>query len=111
MNGNNPIRRVGPRIITKNRILLLKEYLEKYSDEQHPVRTGKIHWFLEESVCPVTVQTLQSDIQSLLASGYEIEITEAEGMPTRYGWISRESLYRYPSPVPSTHGYSSSSER
>ena len=74
----------------KNRILLLKDYLQDNSDEQHPVRTGEIRQYLEENGCPVTVQTLRADIESLLASGYEIEITEAEGMPTRYGWISRE---------------------
>ena len=77
-------------MITKNRILLLKDYLQDNSDEQHPVRTGEIRRYLEENGCPVTVQTLRADIESLLASGYEIEITEAEGMPTRYGWISRE---------------------
>ena len=69
----------------KNRILCLKEYLETYSDKQHPVTTAEIRKHLSENGCPVTIQTLRTDIGSLLASGYEIEVSESEGIPIRYG--------------------------
>ena len=77
-------------MIMKNRILLLRDYLQDNSDEQHPVTTAEIRRYLEENGCPVSIQTLRTDIASLVNSGYEIEITETEGMPTKYGWITRD---------------------
>ena len=77
-------------MIMKNRILLLRDYLQEHSDEKHPVQTAEIRKYLRESGCPVSIPTLRTDIQSLLDIGYEIEILEEEGKPTTYAWLSRE---------------------
>ena len=74
----------------KNRILLLKEFLEENSDEKKSLTTGEIRKYLEEHGCPVTTQTLRTDIESLRESGYEILQRDLEGMPTRYLWAGRE---------------------
>ena len=74
----------------KNRILLLKEYLEENSDENHSVTTAEIREYLAAHGCPVTVQTLRTDIESLRESGYDIPQRDLEGMPTRYVWTDRE---------------------
>ena len=57
----------------KNRILLLKEYLEENTDEGRSATTGQIKDYLAEHGCPVTTQTLRTDIESLRefdSSGY-----------------------------------------
>ena len=74
----------------KNRILLLKEYLEENTDEGHSVTTAQIREYLKDHGCPVTVQTLRTDIESLRESGYDITQRDLEGMPTRYVWADRE---------------------
>ena len=77
-------------MIMKNRILLLRDYLQEHSDEKHPVRTAEIRKYLRDNGISVSVPTLRTDIQSLLDSGYEIEIREEEGKPTTYAWLSRD---------------------
>lgn len=77
-------------MIMKNRILLLRDYLQEHSDEKHPVRTAEIRKYLRENGISVSVPTLRTDIQSLLDSGYEIKIREEEGRPTTYAWLSRD---------------------
>ena len=74
----------------KCRVLLLRDYLEKVSDEKHPATTPEILKYLREKNCPITTQTLRTDIQSLLDAGYKITIKEASGLPTSYAWMSRE---------------------
>ena len=74
----------------KNRILLLKEYLEENSDEGVSITTSQIRDYLAEHGCPVTVQTLRTDIESLRQHGYDIPQRDMEGMPTRYLWTDRE---------------------
>ena len=74
----------------KNRILLLKEYLEENSDEGKSLTTPQIRKYLEENGCPVTTQTLRKDIESLREHGYDIAQRDFEGMPTRYLWTDRE---------------------
>ena len=74
----------------KSRILLMKEYLEENSDEEQSVSTPELIQYLKKKGCPVTVQTLRTDIRSLQKAGYDIEITEKEGMPTTYSWITRK---------------------
>ena len=71
-------------MIMKNRVLLLKDYLQEHSDEKHPLKTAEIRKYLRENGCPVSIQTLRTDIQSLLNTGYEILITEEQGKPTTY---------------------------
>lgn len=74
----------------KPRILYLMQYLEQYSDEQHPVTTAEIRQALAAKGCPVTIMTLRSDIESLMEAGYEIAVNEKEGFSTSYSWINRD---------------------
>lgn len=74
----------------KNRILLLKEYLEQNSDEGQYVTSGDILKYLEEQDCSATKQTLRADIQSLRECGYGIEQQEEEGKMNRYAWTTRK---------------------
>ena len=74
----------------KSRILLLKEYLEENTDKGKSVTTSEVREYLASRGCPVTVQTLRTDISSLRESGYDIVQRDLEGMPTRYVWADRE---------------------
>ena len=74
----------------KPRVLYLMQYLRQNSDEQHPVTTAQIRKELAAKGCPVSIITLRADIQSLLGAGYEISVTEKEGLSTTYSWIDRE---------------------
>lgn len=74
----------------KNRILLLKEYLEENTDERRSATTGEVREYLEAHGCPVTVQTLRTDIESLRECGYDVVQRDMEGMPTRYLWTDRK---------------------
>ena len=74
----------------KPRVLYLMQYLEQNSDEQHPVTTAQIRKELAAKGCPVSIITLRADIQSLLEAGYEISVTEKEGLSTTYSWIDRD---------------------
>lgn len=74
----------------KPRVLYLMQYLEQNSDEQHPVTTAEIRRELAAKGCPVSIITLRADIESLLEAGYDILITEKEGLSTTYSWVDRD---------------------
>jgi len=74
----------------KPRVLYLMQYLERNSDEQHPVTTAEIRKELAAKGCPVSIITLRTDIESLREAGYEISINEKEGFSTTYSWIDRD---------------------
>ncbi len=74
----------------KSRIIFLIRYLMEHSDENHPVSTVEIRKAMVEAGCPVSVATLRNDIASMQASGCRIQVNEQSGMPTTYGWLSRE---------------------
>lgn len=74
----------------KPRVLYLMQYLQRNSDEQHPVTTAQIRRELAAKGCPVSIITLRADIQSLLEAGYEISVNEKEGLSTTYSWIDRD---------------------
>ena len=75
---------------TKPRILCLIQYLQENSDEHHPVTTAEIRKELASKGYPVSIPTLRMDIQSLVDSGYRIQITEREGLTTTYSWMHRD---------------------
>ena len=74
----------------KLRLLHLIHFLSKSSDENHPVSTADIRAELAGKGCPVTVQTLRTDIHSLREAGYDIQVNEQEGLATTYSWLDRE---------------------
>jgi len=73
----------------KSRILYLLQFLQSHSDEDHPVTTAEIRAFLNGKDCPVTIETLRSDIAALRQAGYDIAVNEASGITTTYSYIDR----------------------
>lgn len=73
----------------KNRILYLLHFLQDNSDEDHPVSTAEIRKALKGKGCPVTIETLRSDIAALTEAGYDIAVNESTGLPTTYSYIDR----------------------
>ncbi len=64
----------------KTKIILILNYLEKHTDENHSVSTAQIQDMLSESGITADRKTLYSDIKCLTDMGYEIEQE-----PTRNG--------------------------
>lgn len=61
----------------KSRILYLLQFLQARSDEDHPVNTAEIRAYLTEKGCPVTIETMRSDITALQEAGYDIVVNES----------------------------------
>ena len=75
---------------TKNRLLVLLQTLEKYSDDETWLTTADIRAALEAEGVDCCVRTLRQDIQSLYDCGYEIGIRETKGGFTQYAWLDRD---------------------
>ena len=73
----------------KSRVLYLLQYLQKYSDEDHPVSTAQIRSALTEKGYPVTVETLRDDFAALREAGYDIAVNETNGLATTYSYVDR----------------------
>ena len=73
----------------KSRVLYLLRYLQRYSDEDHPVSTGEIRQELAGKGCPATVETLRDDIRMLREAGFDILVNETSGLSTTYAWVDR----------------------
>ena len=67
---------------TKNRIIYLMQYLQENSDENRSVTTAQIREEMAKKGCPIIISTLRDDIESLQSAGYDIQVTETEGMPS-----------------------------
>ena len=75
---------------TKNRIVYLMQYLQENSDENRVVTTAQIREEMAKRGCPIIISTLRDDIESLQNAGYDIQVTETEGMSTTYSWLDRD---------------------
>ena len=73
----------------KNRILYLLEYLQTHSDEDRSVSTAEIRAALKDKGCPVTTETLRTDIAALRDAGYDIAVNETNGLSTTYSYVDR----------------------
>ena len=73
----------------RNRLLYLLQFLQNGSDEDQPVSTARIREVLRKQGCPVTVETLRSDIAALREAGYDIVVNEQSGLPTTYSYVDR----------------------
>ena len=73
----------------KNRILYLLQYLQSHSDEDCAVSTAEIRSALKEKGCPVSTETLRSDIAALQNAGHDIVVNETNGLTTTYSYIDR----------------------
>lgn len=56
----------------KNKIILILQYLQKNSDEKHPVSTKKLIQFLDSNGISAERRTIYSDIETLRDLGYDI---------------------------------------
>ena len=75
---------------TKNRLLVLLQTLQKYSDDETWLTTSELRAALEAEGFECCVRTLRRDIQSLYDCGYDIAVRETEGGYTKYAWMDRE---------------------
>lgn len=75
---------------TKERILILLQYLQNNSDDDRSVSAADIRRMFRERGESVSPPTLRGDIASLQKSGYEIEIREDNGIGTFYRFLDRE---------------------
>ena len=57
---------------TKLKLLYIKDYLEKYSDENHPVSAEALQTMLENKGIECERKSIYSDIQTLRDYGMEI---------------------------------------
>ena len=75
---------------TKERILILLQYLQNNSDDDRSVSAADIRRMFRERGESISPPTLRGDIASLQRSGYEIEIREDNGIGTFYRFLDRE---------------------
>lgn len=73
----------------KSRVLYLLRYLQRHSDEDHPVSTAEVRRELAGKGCPATVETLRDDIRMLREAGFDILVNESSGLSTTYAWVDR----------------------
>ena len=73
----------------KSRVLYLLRYLQRYSDEDHPVSTAEVRREMAEKGCPATVETVRDDVRMLRETGYDILVNETSGLSTTYAYVDR----------------------
>lgn len=74
----------------RDRILLLLQTLQKQSDDETWLTTADLRAVLEAEGYECSIRTLRKEIQSIIDSGYNIEIQESEGQSTKYAWKARK---------------------
>lgn len=74
----------------KGRVLYLLQYLQRCSDEDHPVSTAEIRKELADKGCPATVETVRDDISMIRECGFDIAVNEKSGQSTTYSYVDRD---------------------
>lgn len=74
----------------KGRVLYLLQYLQRCSDEDHPVTTAEIRKELADKGCPATVETVRDDISMIRGCGFDIAVSEKSGQSTTYSYVDRD---------------------
>ena len=75
----------------QSRILLILRYLYNHTDADHQVSTKDIKHMLEEKGIPAPVsRTIDSDIEQLIAAGFDVIRTHENGKPACYKMIDRD---------------------
>ena len=75
----------------QSRILLILRYLYDHTDANHQVSTKDIKYMLEEKGLAVPVsRTIDSDIEQLIAAGFDVIRTHENGKPACYKMIDRD---------------------
>ncbi len=75
---------------TKERVLVLLQYLRNNTDEDTAVSAANIRQMFNEKGESVSLPTLRDDIASLQKAGCDIDITEEKGIGMFYKYLSRE---------------------
>ncbi len=75
---------------TKDRILMLLQYLKENTDEETPASNISIRQMFREKGESVSMPTLRDDIASLKKSGYDIDVNEVNGVGTYYKFLGRD---------------------
>ena len=74
----------------KSRVLYLLRYLQRCSDEDHPVTTAEIRKELADKGCPATVETVRDDIGMIRECGFDVVVNETSGRSTTYSYVDRD---------------------
>ncbi len=74
----------------KGRVLYLLQYLQRCSDEEHPVTTAEIRKELADKGCPATVETVRDDISMIRECGFDVVVNEKSGQSTTYSYVDRD---------------------
>ena len=75
---------------TKERILMLLQFLKDHTDEDTAVSNSDLRAMLRDKGESVSLPTLRDDISSLRRCGYDIDIHEINGVGTYYKFLGRE---------------------
>lgn len=75
---------------TKERILMLLQYLKDHTDEETPASNVSIRQMFKEKGESVSMPTLRDDIAALRKYGYDIDVNEVNGVGTYYKFLSRD---------------------
>ncbi len=75
---------------TKERVLVLLQYLKDNSDDERSVSAADIRHMFRERGESVSPPTLRGDIASLRKAGFEIDVREDNGIGTFYRFLDRD---------------------
>ena len=75
---------------TKERILMLLQYLKENTDEETPASNISIRQMFREKGESVSIPTLRDDIAALRKYGYDIDVNEVNGVGTYYKFLGRD---------------------
>lgn len=75
---------------TKDRILILLQYLKENTDEETAVSNSDIRKMFRDRGESISLPTLRLDIAAIQRCGYDIDVNEINGVGTYYKMLDRE---------------------
>ena len=79
---------------TKDRILILLQYLKENTDEETAVSNSDIRRMFRDRGESISLPTLRLDIAAIQRCGYDIDVNEINGVGTYYKFLGRDSRCR-----------------
>ena len=73
-----------------DRLLLLLKTLQERSDDETWLTTADLRAELEKEGHECSIRTLRKDVKAIQDCGWEIDVKETEGRPTRYAYAGRK---------------------
>lgn len=77
----------------KQKLLLIREYLERYTDEEHPVSTGELIEYLDGQGVAAERKSIYDDMETLRSFGVDVE-RQRRGNAS--GWYIAQRLFQLP---------------